>query len=114
MIGADHNCMSSWHMESEGLSTATLRVEKVRGYVEKLYTLYLSLIFCTRINKSTLLLTPPLICVRLATGWTVRGSNSGGGGRDFPHPSIRALGSTQPPIHGYWVLPGGKAAGARS
>jgi hypothetical protein len=37
------------------------------------------------------------------------------GGRDFPHPSIPALGSTQPPIQ--WVLdlfPGGKAAGAWS
>ena len=34
---------------------------------------------------------------RLATGWTVRGSNSGGG-RDFPHLSRPALGPTQPPV----------------
>ena len=34
---------------------------------------------------------------RLSTGWTVRGSNPGGG-RDFPHASRPALGSTQPPV----------------
>ena len=48
---------------------------------------------------------------RLATGWTVRGSNRGGG-RDFPYPSIPALQPTQPPIQ--WVTDlfrGGKAAG---
>jgi hypothetical protein len=33
---------------------------------------------------------------RLATGWTVRGSNPCGS-RDFPHPSRPALGPTQPP-----------------
>ena len=37
---------------------------------------------------------------RLATGWTVRGSNPGGG-RDFPHPPVPDLGPTQPPIQ--WV-----------
>jgi hypothetical protein len=34
-------------------------------------------------------------------GWTVRGSNPGGGGRNFPHPSRPALRATQPPIQ--WV-----------
>jgi hypothetical protein len=53
---------------------------------------------------------------RIATGWMVRGSNSGGeggGGRGFPHPASQALGAPQPPIQ--WVpghFPGGKAAGA--
>ena len=37
---------------------------------------------------------------RLATGWTVRGSNPCGG-RDIPHPSRPALGPNQPPIQ--WV-----------
>jgi hypothetical protein len=37
---------------------------------------------------------------RLATGWTVRGSNPGGG-RDFSHTSRPALRSTQPPVK--WV-----------
>ena len=37
---------------------------------------------------------------RLATGWTVRGSNPGGG-RDIPYLSILALGPTQPPVQ--WV-----------
>jgi hypothetical protein len=33
-------------------------------------------------------------------GWTIRGSNLGGG-RDFPHPSRPPLGSTRPPVQ--WV-----------
>ena len=37
---------------------------------------------------------------RLATGWTVRGSNPGVR-RDFPHLSRPALGTTQPPVQ--WV-----------
>ena len=37
--------------------------------------------------------------VRLATGWTVRGSNPGeGGGRDFPHPSRPALRPSHSPV----------------
>jgi hypothetical protein len=38
---------------------------------------------------------------RLGTGWTVRGSNHGWG-RDFPHLSRPALGSTQTTVQ--WVL----------
>jgi hypothetical protein len=37
---------------------------------------------------------------RLAKGWTVRGSNSGGG-RDFPHTSRAAVGPIQLPLK--WV-----------
>jgi hypothetical protein len=33
---------------------------------------------------------------RLATGWTVRGSNPGGGGRDFSYTSVLTLWTTQP------------------
>jgi hypothetical protein len=38
--------------------------------------------------------------IGIATGWTVRGSNSGGR-LDFPHPSRPVLGSTQPSVQ--WV-----------
>ena len=44
---------------------------------------------------------------RLATGWKVRGSNPSGG-RDFPHLSRSALGSTQPPVQCVLGLSGGK------
>jgi len=47
---------------------------------------------------------------RLATGWTVRGSHPSGGW-EFSHPSKPVLGPTQLHINGYWVFPGGKAAG---
>ena len=33
-------------------------------------------------------------------------------GRDFPRPFRPALGLTQPPYNGYWVIPLDKAAGA--
>ena len=33
-------------------------------------------------------------------------------GRNPLHPSGPALGPTQPPTYGYWVIPGCKAAGA--
>ena len=39
--------------------------------------------------------------VGLATSWTVRRSNPGGG-RDIPHPSRLAVGPTQPPVQ--WLL----------
>ena len=44
---------------------------------------------------------------RLATGWTVRGSNPGRG-RDFPHLSRPNLGPTRLLYNGYRVFPGGK------
>ena len=40
--------------------------------------------------------------VWLATGWTVQGSNHGGGW-DFPHPSRPSLGPTQSPVQ---LIPG--------
>ena len=48
---------------------------------------------------------------RLATRWTVRGSNSGRGEIFLPHPERPWV----PPkllYNGYRVIPGGKAAGA--
>jgi hypothetical protein len=35
-------------------------------------------------------------------------------GRDFQYQSRRALGPTKPPVQWYWVIPGGKVAGAPS
>ena len=54
---------------------------------------------------------PTAAGIAQATGWTVWGSNPGGG--EFPYTSIQDLGPTQPPIQ--WVpglLPGNKAVGA--
>jgi hypothetical protein len=48
---------------------------------------------------------------RLATGWTVRGSNPGGG-RDFPHCPDRPWGPRSLPYNWYRVSLGGNAAGA--
>jgi len=49
---------------------------------------------------------------RLATGLIFRGSNPGGGGRDFPHPSRLPWVPPSLLYNGYRVFPGGKAAGA--
>ena len=70
----------------------------------------------TRVKKKSLPLQdtkprPSTLCgpggvVGIVTmGWTVRGSNPGGG-RDFPHLSRPTLGPSQPPVHR--VFPGGK------
>ena len=48
----------------------------------------------------------------LATGWTVRGSNPGGGGEIFRTPPDRPWGPPSLLYNGYRVFPGGKAAGA--
>ena len=48
---------------------------------------------------------------RLATGWTARGSNPGGG-RDFSTRPDMPEGQTSLLYNGYRVFPGGKAAGA--
>jgi len=48
---------------------------------------------------------------RLATGWTVRGSNTGGG-EIFRSCPDRPWGSPSLLYNGYRVFPGGKAAGA--
>jgi len=47
----------------------------------------------------------------LATGWTVRGSNAGGG-KIFRTRPDRLRGLPRLPSYGYWVFPGSKAAGA--
>ena len=49
---------------------------------------------------------------RLATGWTVRGSNPSGG-RDFPNLSRLAPGPNQPPAQWVWVFPGVKGRPGR-
>ena len=57
-----------------------------------IYIIFLRKFFVVRVPQSV---------QRPATGWTVRGSNLGGG-RYFPHLSRPALGHTQPPVK--WVL----------
>jgi hypothetical protein len=49
---------------------------------------------------------------RLATGWTVRGSNPGGGGGIFRTRPDRPWGPPSLLYNGYRLLYGGKAAGA--
>ena len=49
---------------------------------------------------------------RLATGWTVRGSNPGGGGEIFRTRPDRTCGLPSLLYSGYRVFPWGKAAGA--
>ena len=48
---------------------------------------------------------------RLATGWTVRGSNPGGGGEIFRIRPDRPWGPPSLLYNGYRVIPGDKAAG---
>ena len=48
---------------------------------------------------------------RLVTGWTARGSNPGGGEFFRTRPD-RPWGPPRLHYNGYWVFPGGKAAGA--
>jgi hypothetical protein len=50
---------------------------------------------------------------RLATFWTVRGSNPGGGEIFSTRPD-RPWGPPSLLYNGYWVIPGGKEAGAWS
>jgi hypothetical protein len=49
---------------------------------------------------------------RIATGWTVRGSNPGGGEFSRTCPDRRPWGPPSLLYNGYRVFPGGKAAGA--
>jgi hypothetical protein len=51
--------------------------------------------------------------VGIATRYGLDGPrNDSRWGQDNPHSSRPALGLTPPPCNGYWVFPGGKAAGA--
>jgi hypothetical protein len=53
------------------------------------------------------------LCAGIATGYGLVGQGiEYRRGRDFPHPSIPALGPSQPPVHWAPVIPEGKAAGA--
>jgi hypothetical protein len=56
------------------------------------------------------ILSVSLLLHYLATGWTVRGSNPGGGAIFRTRPD-RSWGSPSLLYNGYWVFPGGKAAG---
>jgi hypothetical protein len=61
-------------------------------------------------ERQTVFLAPQSV-QRLATGWTVRRSNPGGGEIFRTRPD-RTLGPPSPLYNGYRVLPGSKAAGA--
>ena len=95
-----------------GYSRKSIFLQSVKLTIENTYTANLTALQYTSAYNIHNMVGPDG-AVGIATRYELDGPGiESRCGRDFQHPSRPALWPTQPPVDGYRVIPGGKAAGA--